>query len=87
MPDERPPQDLSLDDIFSRLRKEDKGKGKAIGVPFKFLDSYTIEDRNIFFGRDNEIEDIFRKLYDKKVDSAFSNIDRALDKLESSYKV
>jgi hypothetical protein len=67
MPDERPPQDLSLDDIFSRLRKEDKGKGKAIGVPFKFLDSYTIEDRNIFFGRDNEIEDIFRKLYSGKL--------------------
>jgi len=39
MPDEKTPQDLSLDDIFSRLRKEDKGKGKVKAVPFKFLDS------------------------------------------------
>ena len=23
--------------------------------PFKFLDSYTLSDRNIFFGRDQEI--------------------------------
>jgi hypothetical protein len=67
MPDEKTPQDLSLDDIFSRLRKEDKGKRKVTAVPFKFLDSYTIEDRNIFFGRDNEIEDIFRKLYSGKL--------------------
>lgn len=67
MSDEKPNHDLSLDDIFSRLRKEDKAKGKAVGVPFKFLDSYTIDDKNIFFGRDNETEDIFRKLYSGKL--------------------
>ena len=26
--------------------------------PFKFLDSYTKEDRDIFFGRDQEIEEL-----------------------------
>ncbi|KPK83400.1 MAG: hypothetical protein AMS27_13015 [Bacteroides sp. SM23_62_1] len=31
------------------------------------LDSYTIEDKNIFFGRDNETEEIFRKLYSGKL--------------------
>jgi WD40 repeat protein/energy-coupling factor transporter ATP-binding protein EcfA2 len=67
MSDEKPNHDLSLDDIFSRLRKEDKAKGKVIGVPFKFLDSYTIDDKNIFFGRDNETDDIFRKLYSGKL--------------------
>lgn len=67
MPDEKPNHDLSLDDIFSRLRKEDKAKRKVIGIPFKFLDSYTIDDKNIFFGRDNETEDIFRKLYSGKL--------------------
>ena len=56
-----------MDDIFSRLKKEDKAKGKVVGVPFKFLDSYTINDKNIFFGRDNETEDIFRKLYSGKL--------------------
>jgi WD40 repeat protein len=57
----------SLDDIFSRLRKEEKGKRKVVDVPFKFLDSYTIEDKNIFFGRDNETDEIFRKLYSGKL--------------------
>jgi hypothetical protein len=32
-------------------------------VPFKFLDSYTFEDRDIFFGRDNEINEIYRKFF------------------------
>lgn len=67
MSDEKTNHDLSLDDIFSRLRKEDKEKRKAVAVPFKFLDSYTKEDKNIFFGRDNETEDIFRKLYSGKL--------------------
>jgi hypothetical protein len=30
--------------------------------PFKFLDSYQKEDRNIFFGRDKEIEDLYHAL-------------------------
>ena len=31
--------------------------------PFKFLDSYSKEDKEIFFGRDNEIEDIYAKVF------------------------
>lgn len=31
--------------------------------PFKFLDSYTKEDRDIFFGRDEEIEEIYKKVF------------------------
>jgi len=27
--------------------------------PFKFLDSYTKEDKNIFFGREREIKELF----------------------------
>ena len=29
--------------------------------PFKFLDAYTKEDKAIFFGRDNEIEELYQK--------------------------
>lgn len=67
MPDETRNSELSLDDIFSRLSKEEKGKRKVIGVPFKFLDSYTQDDKNIFFGRDIETDEIFRKLYSGKL--------------------
>lgn len=65
--DETRNSELSLDDIFSRLSKEEKGKRKVIGVPFKFLDAYTQDDKNIFFGRDIETDDIFRKLYSGKL--------------------
>ena len=67
MSDDTHNQDLSLDDIFSRLRKDQEGKRKDALVPFKFLDSYTLEDRNIFFGREKEIEEIFRMLYSGKL--------------------
>jgi len=67
MADENNQFEPSLDDIFSRIRKEDKDKKKEILIPFKFLDPYTSDDKNIFFGRDNETEDIFRKLYSGKL--------------------
>lgn len=35
--------------------------------PFKFLDSYTREDREIFFGRDREIEELYQKVFDGKM--------------------
>jgi WD40 repeat protein len=35
--------------------------------PFKFLDSYTREDREIFFGREKEIEELYRRLFESKV--------------------
>jgi WD40 repeat protein len=38
-----------------------------IKSPFKFLDSYTREDRAIFFGRDQEITELYRRLFESKV--------------------
>ncbi|HUX55876.1 MAG TPA: hypothetical protein VMV77_02805 [Bacteroidales bacterium] len=35
--------------------------------PFKFLDSYSKEDRNIFFGRDKEIEEIYSRVFESKI--------------------
>jgi WD40 repeat protein len=35
--------------------------------PFKFLDIYNIDDRNIFFGRDREIEELYQKVFDGKI--------------------
>ena len=35
--------------------------------PFKFLDSYTSEDRAIFFGREKEITDLYRKIFESKI--------------------
>ncbi|MGC1389905.1 MAG: AAA family ATPase [Bacteroidales bacterium] len=35
--------------------------------PFKFLDSYTKEDREIFFGREKEIEELYRRLFESNV--------------------
>jgi WD40 repeat protein len=35
--------------------------------PFKFLDSYTREDRAIFFGRDQEITELYRRLFESKM--------------------
>ncbi|MCX6254214.1 MAG: hypothetical protein NTV31_07020 [Bacteroidia bacterium] len=67
MPDETRDNELSLDDIFSRKKREGESGRKIITVPFKFLDSYTREDKNIFFGRDIETEDIFRKFYSGKL--------------------
>ena len=38
-----------------------------IKSPFKFLDSYTREDHEIFFGRDREIEEIYQKIFESKI--------------------
>ncbi len=35
--------------------------------PFKFLDSYTKYDKNIFFGREKEIEELYRKVFESKI--------------------
>jgi hypothetical protein len=35
--------------------------------PFKFLDSYTLIDRDIFFGRDQEITELYRKVFEGKI--------------------
>jgi WD40 repeat protein len=38
-----------------------------IKSPFKFLDSYNLEDRDIFFGRDQEITDLYRRVFESKI--------------------
>ncbi len=35
--------------------------------PFKFLDAYTKEDKDIFFGRDDEIEELYQKVFGNKL--------------------
>jgi WD40 repeat protein len=35
--------------------------------PFKFLDSYTKYDREIFFGRDREIEELYHRVFESKL--------------------
>ncbi len=35
--------------------------------PFKFLDSYTLADRSIFFGRDQEITELYRRVFESKI--------------------
>jgi WD40 repeat protein len=35
--------------------------------PFKFLDSYTREDRDIFFGREREIEELYHRVFESKI--------------------
>ena len=35
--------------------------------PFKFLDSYTIKDHSVFFGRDQEITELHRKIFESKI--------------------
>ena len=35
--------------------------------PFKFLDSYTREDRSIFFGRDQEITELYRRVFESRI--------------------
>ena len=35
--------------------------------PFKFLDSYTSDDREIFFGREKEIEELYYKIFDGRL--------------------
>ncbi|MCX6329069.1 MAG: ATP-binding protein, partial [Bacteroidia bacterium] len=35
--------------------------------PFKFLDSYSLADRDIFFGRDQEITELYRRVFERKM--------------------
>jgi len=38
-------------------------------------------------GEEKSLREIFRKLYDRRIELAFPNIDKALEKLENNYKV
>ncbi len=35
--------------------------------PYKFLDSYSKEDRDIFFGRDKEIDELYSRVFESKI--------------------
>lgn len=35
--------------------------------PFKFLDSYTLKDADLFFGRDQEVEEAYTKVFQSKI--------------------
>lgn len=35
--------------------------------PFKFLDSFSKEDRDVFFGRDNEIEELHSRVFQSRI--------------------
>ncbi|HUX96467.1 MAG TPA: hypothetical protein VMV47_12115 [Bacteroidales bacterium] len=35
--------------------------------PFKFLDSFTKDDRDIFFGREREIEELYHRVFESKI--------------------
>lgn len=35
--------------------------------PFKFLDAYTREDREVFFGREREIEELYQKVFEGRI--------------------
>lgn len=41
--------------------------------PFKFLDSYTLSDRDSFFGRDNEIEVLYELVYKARMILVYGN--------------
>lgn len=40
---------------------------KQIKSPFKFLDSYAHEDRNIFFGREQEIIELYDRIFETNI--------------------
>lgn len=81
-------------DIIASLEKRTKAEQnpKAIYYHLQRLQNFGILTRkkgryHLGEGDGKSLRDIFRELYAKKADAAFSNIDRALEKLENSYKV
>ncbi len=53
----------SLDTLFAGLAATPVEQR----APFKFLDAYGLEDRALFFGRDNEIHDLYARFYRGRV--------------------
>jgi len=54
--------DRSLDEIFRSYLGGGEG-GKERRAPFKFLDPYEAEDRDIFFGREEEVKELYKKYF------------------------
>jgi len=53
----------SLETLFAGLAAEPA----QLRAPFKFLDAYSAADRPLFFGRDNEIRDLYARFYRSRV--------------------
>jgi hypothetical protein len=54
----------SLDDLFGRFIVEDAASGGGHRrEPFKFLDPYDRDDGDIFFGRDEEAAELYRRFH------------------------
>ncbi len=60
-----PAPELSRAELLLRYAKQPARKAVAAErrSPFKFLDSYDIADADIFFGRDNEIDELLRHFH------------------------
>ncbi len=81
-------------DIIAKLEERAKAEQnpKAVYYHLQRLQSSGILTRkkgryHLGEGDGKPLREIFRELYAKKADTAFSNIDKALEKLENSYKV
>jgi len=79
-------------DIIARLEKTTKKQQnpKAIYYHLQKLKECGIIGRKkgrYYLGDgQGKLKEIFRRIYSKKTDDAFSNIDRAFEKLESNYR-
>jgi len=80
-------------DIIARLEQKTKSKQNPKAIYYhlqRLKDSEVISrKKGRYFlgdGNDKSLSGIFKKLYMKKADSAFSNIEAALEKLESGYR-
>jgi WD40 repeat protein len=61
--------DDSLDDLFSDLDRN--ADDQAQRQPFKFLDAYTTDDRDLFFGRDLELRELYSRFFNSRLTVVF----------------
>jgi hypothetical protein len=61
--------------VVSTLAEESKADSTVNNLrkPFKFLDPYGPEDRDIFFGRDMEIREVYHGVFSNKTTVVFGN--------------
>jgi WD40 repeat protein len=55
----------SIDDLFRPLTLSEGAKERK--APFKFLDPYGPEDRQIYFGREYEVSELYTRLYKNRL--------------------
>ena len=51
--------------------------------PFKFLDAYTIEDKDVFFGREKETEALYEMVFETKMLLLYGMSGTGKDKFDS----